>query len=215
MMRLLKKELTLAMHPTAPMFLALSAMLLIPNYPYYVVFFYTGLAVFFTCLSGRENQDILYSLLLPVAKRDIVRARFAFVILLEMAQMLCAVPFAILRQAMPVPRNQVGMGANLSLFGLSLMLLGLFNLIFFRIYYRDVSHVGKAFGWSSVGMGGFIAAAETCDHVVPFVHDRLDTPDPQNLTAKLILLAVGGLLFALCTAAAYRRSVRNFEALDL
>ena len=82
---MLRKELRLALHPTAPMFLALSAMLMIPSYPYLVAFFYTGLAVFFTCLNGRENQDVFYSMLLPVAKRDLVRARFLTVTLLEAA----------------------------------------------------------------------------------------------------------------------------------
>lgn len=39
MKALLYKEFTLSMHPAAVLFLGLSAMLLIPNYPYYVVFF--------------------------------------------------------------------------------------------------------------------------------------------------------------------------------
>ena len=43
MKHLLYKEWRLAMHPTALLFLPLSAMLLIPNYPYYVIFFYTSL----------------------------------------------------------------------------------------------------------------------------------------------------------------------------
>lgn len=215
MKNLLKKELALSMHPTAPMFLALSAMLLIPNYPYYVVFFYTGLAVFFTCLNGRENNDVVFTLTLPVSKRDAVRARFAFTVLLEAAQIAAAVPFAILRRAMPLPGNAVGMDANVALFGLSLVLLGIFNLSFYSIYYRNVDHVGKAFVSASVWMFVFIAAAETCDHTVPFFRDRLDTPDPGFLPEKLAVLAAGLAIFALLTAAAYRKSVRNFEALDL
>ena len=43
MKNLLMKELRLALHPAAVMFLALSAMLLIPNYPMYVILFYTSL----------------------------------------------------------------------------------------------------------------------------------------------------------------------------
>ena len=58
MLNLLRKELRLAVHPTSWIFLGLSLMLLIPSYPYYVAFFYTGLGIFFTCLSARENQDI-------------------------------------------------------------------------------------------------------------------------------------------------------------
>lgn len=39
MRALLIKEIKLSLHPTIPIFLLLSAMLIIPNYPYYVVFF--------------------------------------------------------------------------------------------------------------------------------------------------------------------------------
>lgn len=112
MKTLLQKELRLALHPTAPLFLCLSAMLLIPNYPYCVVFFYTSLAVFFICLTGRENHDVFYSVLLPIRKADVVKARFATVILLELLQVALAVPFAVLRQRLITAPNEAGMEAN-------------------------------------------------------------------------------------------------------
>ena len=58
MKNLLLKEWRLALHPAALLFLCLSSMLLIPSYPYFVIFFYTCLGLFFICLSGRENKDI-------------------------------------------------------------------------------------------------------------------------------------------------------------
>lgn len=212
---MLRKELRLSLHPTAPMFLALSAMLMIPSYPYLVAFFYTGLAVFFTCLNGRENQDVFYSMLLPVAKRDIVRARFLTVSLLEAAQLLLGVPFAILRQRLIPDPNPVGMDANIALFGLAMMLLGLFNLVFFRVYYRDVRKVGTAFLWSSGAVFVFICLVETCAHVVPFVRNVLDTPDPMHLPQKLLTLLAGLMLWALFTLRACRRAERDFEKQDL
>lgn len=215
MKNLLKKELLLSMHPTAPIFLILSMMLIIPNYPYYVVFFYTGLAVFFTCLMGRENNDVFYSLSLPIAKKDIVKARFAFVILLQLVQMITAIPFAIIRQNMPLPGNQVGMDANIALFGLSLVMFGLFNYIFFALYYKDVNKVGSAFVWSSIAVFVYMTIAETCTHVIPFVRDYLDTKDPQYLTYKLIVLAVGIVVYTFLTYVVYRKAVKSFEALDL
>ena len=215
MKNLLKKEFALAMHPTAPVFLMLSAMLLIPNYPYYVVFFYTGLAVFFTCLNGRENHDIAYTVQLPVAKRDVVKARIAFVLILEGAQMVIAVPFALLRQSFPMPGNEVGMDANLSLFAFSFVLLGLFNLIFFSIYYKNVRQVGKAFVASSSAVFLYMAVMEVLTHMIPFLRDQMDTRDPQYLPQKLLVLAAGVLIFALLTWAAYQQSVRSFEAQDL
>ena len=215
MKNVLKKELLLALHPTAPLFLLLSAMLIIPNYPYYVVFFYNALAIFFTCLLGRENNDVFYSLTLPIPKRDIVKGRFAFVVLLQVAQLVIAVPFALLRQQMPLPGNQVGMDANIALFGLSLILMGLFNLVFFAIYYKDINKVGTAFAWGSAVVFVYICIAEAAAHVVPFFRDVLDTKDPQNLSAKLLVLAIGGLLYAAFTLLAYRRAVQTFEVQDL
>lgn len=215
MKNLLRKELLLSMHPTAPIFLSLSMMLIIPNYPYYVVFFYTGLAVFFICLTGRENNDVFYSLTLPIAKKDIVKARVAFVILLQLTQMIIAIPFAIIRQSMPLPGNQVGMDANITLFGLSLIMLGLFNYIFFAIYYKNVNKVGTAFVWSSVVVFIYMAIAEVLAHAVPFVRDYLDTKDPEYLSYKLIVLFVGIVLYVLLTYVVYRKSVKSFEAMDL
>lgn len=212
---LLKKELTLALHPTAPLFLMLSAMLLIPNYPYLVAFFYTGLAVFFMCLNGRENNDIPFTMLLPVAKRDIVRARFTVVVGLELLQILLAVPFAFLRQTIMAEGNSAGMDANMALFGCALILYGGFNLVFFDVYYNDVNKVGKAFLLSSVWVFVWIGIVEACVFVVPFVRDRLDTTGGQYLMEKLLVLAAGAVIYAVCTALAYRRAVESFEKLDI
>jgi hypothetical protein len=212
---LLRKEFRLAMHPTAIIFLSFSFMLIIPNYPYYVTFFYTGLAVFFTCLTGRENNDIAYSASLPVRKVDIVRSRYLFVVILEMAQLVLAVPFAAMRQSMPLPGNIVGMDANIAFFGLSFLLLGLFNLSFFGIYYGDVSKVGKAFVVSSAVVFLFILIAEAAVHVLPFFRDVLDTKDPENLGPKLAVLGGGAIAFAALTLASYLKSAASFEAMDL
>ncbi len=214
-MKLLKKELKLAMHPTAVIFLLLSAMMIIPNYPYYVVFFYMSLAVYFTCLSGRENNDVFYTVTLPIAKRKAVKGRFCLVVLLELFQMLLCVPFAFLRQRLIPAGNAVGMDANISLFALALPMLGLFNYIFFTVYYKNVAKVGKAFLNATVVLFLYICLAEAATHIIPFFRDRLDTPDPMYLSAKLVLLFAGLILYLLLTLLAYKRSAVSFEKLDL
>ena len=74
MKTLLYKQLRLVCHPMTPVFCLFGAMLLIPNYPYSVTFFYVTLGLFFTFLNMREQKDIYYSALLPIRKRDTVRA---------------------------------------------------------------------------------------------------------------------------------------------
>lgn len=184
MNNMLYKEFKLAMHPTSIIFLSLSAMMLIPNYPYYMTFFYTTLAIFFTCLSGRENHDIFYAMTLPIRKRDL-------------------------------PGNLVGMDANIAFFGLSFLMMGFFNLVFFTKYYKDTDKVGKSFLMGTIVITLFMIIAEASVHVVPFFKNYLDTKDPQFLTYKIIVLAAGIILYSALTFLSYQRSVRSFEALDL
>lgn len=215
MKNLIKKEFALAMHPTAPLFLALSSMLLIPNYPYLVVFFYTGLSIFFTCLSGRENNDVFYSMTLPVSKKQIVSARFLYVIILELAQVIVAVPFAFIRQKLPVPPNSVGMDAGIALIAFAFITLAVFNMTFLGSYYKNVKKVGVSFIKGSVSVFLVITVLEVMTHVVPFFRDVLDTPDTINLVPKLILLAVCVAFYALVTLFTYLGAVKNFEKQDI
>ena len=210
MKNLMRKELVLAMHPAS----VLSAMLLIPNYPYYVICFYTCLGTFFICLTGRENRDIEFTALLPVRKTDLVRARVFTVMLMQLAQLVIAVPFAVFSSRVSA-ENLVGMDANTAFFGFALVLYGVFNLVFFRNYYRAPGKVGKAFGWGCGALTLCMVVFEACAHTVPFVRDRLDTPDPAFLGEKLTLLAAGAALYVLLSALALRRAMHSFAALDL
>lgn len=215
MKNLLYKELRLAIHPTSLLFLGLSAMMLIPNYPLSVTFFYSCLSVFFLCLSGRENKDLLYTMLLPVRKRDLVQARILTVVLLQLAQLLLCLPFIILRGLYPPEGNLVGMDANIALLGFGLVLLGAFNFVFFRQYYRAPGKVGVPFLLGCGAVLFCILLTESLPHFVPFVRDCLDTPDPLFLPQKLLTLGAGALVYVLLTLFALRSSTRRFEMLDL
>ena len=179
MSRLLKKEFLLSMHPVTPLMLLLSTMVLIPNYPYTVMFFYITLSVFFTCMMGRENHDVIYTMTLPVAKSSIVKARITFVVILELFQMLLIIPFSILRQSLNPMGNEAGIDANIVLLAEGFLLFGIFNLIFFGSYYKNVDKVGISFVKATVVFFILVAADVICTHAVPFVRDCLDTPDSQ------------------------------------
>ncbi len=215
MSKLIKKEFLLSMHPITPLMLLLSVMVLIPNYPYAVMFFYMTLAVFFTCMMGRENQDVIYSLTLPVAKSDIVKARISFVVILELLQLLLMIPFCILRQNMNPMGNEAGMDANTALLAEGFLLFGIFNLLFFASYYKNVAKVGISFVKATIVFFILVVADVVCTHAVPFVRDYLDTPDPQYMEYKLIALGVGIVLYLVMTIGVSRISIKNLEMQDL
>ena len=114
------KEWRLSMSPVPLLFLLLSGLILIPNYPYYVTFFYNGLGLFMLMQSLRENRDTAYLMLLPVTKAEMVRARFRTVVQLELLQVLACIPFMALRASYGQLNNAVGIEANTAFLGLGL-----------------------------------------------------------------------------------------------
>lgn len=215
MSKLLKKEFLLSMHPITPLMLALSAMVLIPNYPYTVMFFYMTLAVFFTCMMGRENHDVIYTMTLPVAKSDVVKARIGFVVILELLQMILVVPFMVLRQSINTLGNEAGIDANIVLIAEGFLLFGIFNFIFFSVYYKNVDKVGISFIKATVVFFVFVIIDVIVSHAVPFVRDYLDTPDPKHLLYKLMVLGISIIVYLLMTIGVCRMSINNFEKQDL
>ena len=160
MKNLLYKEFRLAIHPSVYIFFVLTALLLVPSYPYYVSFFYLMLGIFLTFKTNRAENDIFYSALLPVRKGDVVRARVLTVALLELANILIAIPFAVISAKInPAGGNNAGIEPNVAFFGLSFLMYGGFNLIFFPVFYKTGRSEGKAFLWGGVFTFLYIIAA--------------------------------------------------------
>lgn len=216
MKHLLYKELRLAKHPTMFLFLLFSAMLLIPSYPYYVAFIYTCLSVFFVFLQGRENNDLSFTALLPVRKRDIVRARCLLVVLMQLAQVLVSLPCAIVGARInPLGGNAAGIEANAAFFGLVLVMYALFNLLFLPAFYRTGYRVGRAFLFAGAAVLVYIVAAELLVQCVPALKASLDTFDPATRGTRLFVLLLGAGLYAAGNLLACRLSERRFARVDL
>ena len=214
-MNLLKKEFRLCMHPTAPLMMGLTALVLIPGYPYTVSFFYLTLGLFFTCLTGRENHDAAYTAALPVSRRDMVKGRIGLACCLEGADLLLCGLMILLKRLIGAGPNPAGMDANIALLGEGMLVFSLFNLLFFPLWYKDINKVGKPFLIASAAVFLFITLAVISTYAVPFIRDFLDTPDPEHLMEKLLFLAAAAVCFVLCALLSVRISARRFEQVDL
>ena len=213
--KLLKKEWGLCMHPAAWIMLGLTSLILIPNYPYSVSFFYVTLGVFFISMSARENHDVTFTLTLPVEKRAVVRARILFAAELELISLLLAAGMILLHRMLLDAPNGAGMEANLALLGEGFFLYGVFNLIFFPAHFRDVSRIGVPFVCASAVLFLLITADVVLSYSLPFWRDVLDTADPAHGGAKLVFCALCALFYAAATFLSLRVSEKRFLKLDI
>ena len=214
-MKLIKKDFRLCLHPAAIVMLGLSALVLVPNYPYSITFFYMTLGIFFICLGGRENHDIAYTMTLPVSRAQAVAARMGMACVLQITQIVLCCLFIVLKSKIAPGPNGAGMDANAALPGEGFLVFALFNGIFFPAWYKDVTKVGGPFVKGSIAVFLYIVLAVSATYAVPFVRDRLDTPGSEFLGEKLLFTGVCAALYALATFLSYRLSVKRFSALDL
>ena len=214
-MKLLMKEWKLCMHPTGYIMLLCSALILVPGYPYGVSCFYMGMAIYFICLTARENHDAAYTLTLPVTRQDAVRARILFCTILEIIQTAFSGLVILAKYAIGTQPNPAGLDAGLALIGEELILFALFNMAFFPLYYRDISKPGKAFFVAAAAVFLWIVLEIIGTYTVPFLRDVLDRADPANMREKALFTLGGLALFAAGTYMAVLKSVKHFDEADL
>ena len=111
-MSLLYKELALAAHPTLFIFTLLGCLVIVPSYPFTVIFMFGCLAPYITFTFARENNDAWYTATLPVTKREIIQAKCLLIVCSQIVQLIVSIPFAILRAALHIGNNPVGIDAT-------------------------------------------------------------------------------------------------------
>lgn len=214
MKALLYKQFRLVCHPMTLIFCLFGIMVLIPNYPYTVIFFYVMLGLFFTFLNIREQKDIYYSALLPVPKRDTVKAGCAFVAMIEVLSLVVLIPCSLLAvHLQPGKDNLVGLDPNLALLAAGFLLYAVFNGVFLPSFYANGYKVGIAFLKAVIPTTLAMGALEALPHFPALTWlDDLDAATQVRLLPVLIgsvLIYAGGMAFT------FWASAQRYEKVDL
>ena len=105
MKQLVKKEFTFTALPLCYLFLLFSGMTMIPGYPIAMGSFFLCLSLFQSMMNSREQNDLSYTLLLPVSKADVVKANYLFCVGIQLLFFLLCAVFAHLCRRMQQGRN--------------------------------------------------------------------------------------------------------------
>ena len=216
MKKLFYKEMKLSANPLTYLFIAFSAMTMIPSYPILVGSFFICLGIFHTYQQIREYDDVTYTVMLPVKKRDIVTAKYLFVLFIELtAFILCTlltiIRMKILGTAVPYATNQL-MNANMAYLGYIVIVFAVFNSIFLAGFFKTTYKIGKPFFIFCVVSFIIIIMGEILHHIP----DLESLNNPSNLSMpQVVIFAIGVVVFMLCTWLSYQKAVKDFEGIDL
>ena len=224
MKALLYKEFTLAMHPLCYVFIALfPLMILIPNYPLAIGFICVLNCypiVFLGAKNGQQSNDLLYSVLMPVRKKDIVLARIILVLVMQAAFILLTTalyPLArIINAIMPDPKD-VGLNLNGYVSLISIVIIGyaLADLIFFPIYYKAGKSIVVSTLFTILGFVFFLLIFTLALPMIPGLSGYKTFLCDSGLGVQFGLLGGALALTAIIHFLVYKISSKELEQVDL
>ena len=217
MHNILLKEIKLSASPLSFLFIVFGLMFFLPGYPILCSAFFVTLGIFYSFQSAREANDIVFSALLPIAKRDVVKGKFLFVCFIECCAAILMAASMIVRMTVlsesAVYRTNALMNANPFALGLAFFLFGLFNLIFVGGFFKTAYRFARPFVTYLIVALLSITAAEALHHIPGL--DSLNAFGTDHLGLQIILLAAGIVLYLCLTVLACRKACRDFEKIDL
>lgn len=217
MRNLLWKEFKLAASPLTYLFLPMGFMFFLPGYPVLCGAFFITLGIFRSFLSTRETNDILYSALLPIRKRDAVKGKYLFAIVIEIAGLIpmciaVMVRATVLRDVTAY-RNNALMNANLYALALALVIFAFFNAVFLSGFFKTAYKTGRPFFLYIITAFAVICIGEAT-HYFPGL-EWLNAFGFDYLPRHLLILLSALILYIVTSYASYSVSCRRFEQIDL
>ena len=225
MKALIYKEFKLSMHPICYIFVAaFPLMILIPSYPIGIGFIYVLTCypiLFLGANKGQQSNDLLYSTLLPVRKKDIVLARILTVIFMQLAFMIImsalypvALNIAASIKASDPEKGALipGLGLNSYVLLLAFAIVGyaIADLIFFPIYYKH----GKSIVMSTLlTILGFVVYIGVTTIGLPYV-PGLQILNQLHIGIQFACLGVAIGLSFLAHYFVYKISAKSLEKVD-
>lgn len=214
MTKLLRKEFTLSASPLTYVFLAFTLMSFIPNYPPLVGAFFVCLGLFYTFQKTREENDVVFTVLLPVKKTDAVTAKYLFCLINEVIALLLIAAFIpvkrVLCSAAPEVFTAALMSTNLTALGFYALIFAAFNILFLGGFFKTAYKIGKPFIIFCIVAFILVFSGETLHHI-----PGLESLNDYSLFPSVIPCVIGLLVLAFGTLLSLNAAKKNFETIDL
>ncbi len=215
------------MHPVCYAFIALFPfMILIPKYPIAIGFIYVLTCypiLFLGAQKGQQSNDLLYSTLLPVRKKDIVLARIITIFVLQTTFILimsALYPLALYINSHIVISDSLGsqvpglpLSGFVSIVAIALIGYAIADSIFFPIYYKRGKSIVMSTLFTILGYAVYIAIFTIALPYVPGL-GYIELLCESGLAVQFGFLAGAILIYVLLHFLVYKISSKRLEKVD-
>ena len=229
---LLYKEFKLCLHPICYIFLiAFPFMVLIPNYPLAIGFIYVLASypiLFLGANKGQQSNDLLFSTLMPVRKKDIVLARIITLTVMQfffMALTCALLPLSdlirnninqqLIEAGSPV-QEIPGLSSKgfLSILGFVLICYGISDLIFLSIYYKNGKSIVKSTLLSILAFTALLISLTVIIPSIPLFKAYKTFLCDSGIGWQFLVFGISLAFYFLLRFATYKVSSKRFEKVD-
>ena len=212
MKNLIYKDLTLSINKFF-FFLPvlLGALMFIPGWIFTLVFmyfFWISVSQIFAAFNTNADYDFTTSL--PVRRQDIVRSRIYAIYIVEVIHLLFGLIFGLIHNQIYGTWNFF-FDINFSFFGLMILLYGIFNVVFFPMYFRTAHFFGKPAIYGNIAALAYGFVLEFGIVKYQFMRDIFE----GSITSQILPFTIATLLGIGLSIFAVKRSQTNFKKIDL
>ncbi|OBZ13238.1 MULTISPECIES: ABC-2 transporter permease [Bacillales] len=217
MYNLLMKELKLGVSPFFYVMPFLTgALMLIPGWLYFLVLLYFCFITIPNMFAGYKTQnDLIFTGMLPVTKKDIVKAKISVIVILELMHIVVAMIYGMISIRLYPNMIYYFFKPSLGFWGLCFVMIAIFNIIFISMYYKTAYKYGAAAIASITAAMLFAGGAEWLGIQNSFVYDLFKGAGTDHLATQLSILIAGILIFAIFTIIAYHIAIKRFEKVEI
>lgn len=212
MIKLMKKELLINLHPIYIIIPLLAGLLMfIPQWIYTVAFlYYFWISIPNLFGSYNQQRDLIFTQMLPVRRKDIVTSRIGVSLCLQSLHLILGVIFGILHNVVYGSFN-FSLDITPSFFGIVLLIFAGFNLLFFPMYFKTGYRYGKGLLYGSIYTMVIALGADLLNAFVPSINAILESP--SLILWQWLILFVGLMIYVVASLLAISQSVKHFNEL--
>ena len=192
------------------------ALMLVPGWLYFIVILYFCWITIPIMFAGyRTQNDLIFTTMMPVTRKDMVKARVFVIVILELLHIVSAMIFGMLNIRLHSNQTYYFFAPHMGFWGLCFVMLAIFNIIFIPMYYKTAYKYGKATFASITAAVVFAGVAQWLGIQNYFVSGIFNGSGADNMALQISILIAGIVIFISFTMVAYRIAYKRFLQVEI